>query len=73
MERLTKSQCQVVEEIRVFIEENGYSPTIRELCEILGYKSTSTVHAHLQHLRKAGLITYEATKPRTIAICRMEA
>lgn len=68
MNRLTEKDFEVMGNILAFIKENGFSPTFRELAEMLGYTSTSTVHRYLQRLQEAGLITYEATKPRTIAI-----
>lgn len=68
MNRLTGKDFEVMGNILAFIKENGFSPTFRELAEMLGYTSTSTVHRYLQRLQEAGLITYEATKPRTIAI-----
>ena len=68
MNRLTGKDLEVLGNVLAFIKDNGFSPTFRELAEMLGYNSTSTVHKYLQRLQEAGLITYEATKPRTIAI-----
>lgn len=48
------------------ISEKGYSPTIREICHSLKIKSTSTVHADINALEKAGLIKKASQKPRTI-------
>jgi|GEM_PF-1043831 len=52
MQGLTERQQQVLNAIASYIKEKGYSPTIRELAQELGFKSTSTLHAHLQRLEK---------------------
>ena len=59
---------QILECIINFIDNNGYASTIRELCEMTGLKSTSTVHTHLVRLQNDGLITFEMDKPRTIRV-----
>lgn len=46
----------------------GYPPSVREICEAVGLKSTSTVHGHLERLEKKGLIRRDPTKPRAIEI-----
>lgn len=66
--KLKGKDFEVLGNILAFIKENGFPPTVRELCGMLGYGSTSTVHRYLQRLQEAGAITYEPTKPRTIAI-----
>lgn len=66
--KLNGKDFEVLGNILAFIKDNGFSPTFRELAEMLGYNSTSTVHRYLQRLQDAGVITYEPTKPRTIAI-----
>ena len=65
---ITKSQLLVLDYIKRFIAEKGYSPTIREIMNGLGGKSPSTVHTHLKNLANAGLITYSPTKSRTIEL-----
>ena len=47
----------------------GYPPTVREICQAVHLKSTSSVHAHLATLEKLGLIERDPTKPRAIEIC----
>lgn len=59
---------EIIGHIAAFINEYGYSPSVRELCDILGYASTSTVHSHLKRLSERGLIVYEPTKPRTLRL-----
>lgn len=66
--KLNGKDFEVLAHILAFIKDNGFSPTFRELAAMTGYNSTSTVHYYLQRLQDAGLIKYEATKPRTIAI-----
>ena len=50
------------------INENGYSPSIRDICAALGIKSTSTVHMYLDKLEKKGYISKKSGKGRTIKI-----
>ena len=59
---------QILDCIINFISENGYSPTIRELCEMTGIKSTSTMHSHLLRMNNDGVITSGIDKPRTIKV-----
>lgn len=61
---------QILNCIEDYIRKNGYSPTIRELCELLGYRSTSSVHAYIRQLSDDGFLTYESSKPRTLTITR---
>ena len=65
-----ETRKQIMECIATFIDNNGYSPTIRELCELTGLKSTSTVHTHLVRLQSDGLITFEMDRPRTIRVIK---
>jgi repressor LexA len=65
--RSTK-QKDIYEFIKQYINDKGYSPSIREICKGVGLSSTSTVHGHLKRLVKKGLIKKDATKPRTIEI-----
>ena len=50
------------------IEDKGYPPSVREICEAVGLKSTSTVHGYLQRLEKKGFIKKDATKPRALKV-----
>lgn len=59
---------EILNAIISFIQSNGYSPTIRELCEITGIKSTATVHHHIQIMIDDGLITSKDYEPRTISV-----
>ena len=59
MEPLTKSQQKVFDFLREQMP-SGIPPTVREICNATGLRSTSTVHAHLKTLEKLGYITREA-------------
>ncbi|WPX08144.1 winged helix-turn-helix transcriptional regulator [Caldicellulosiruptor danielii] len=66
MQQLTERQQQILNAITNYIKEKGYPPTIRELAEMVGIKSSSTLHGHLLRLEKKGYITREKGKPRTV-------
>lgn len=68
--RLTEKQKDVYRYLVSFINKQGYSPTVRELCKITGYSSPATIHDYLKQLKKKGYITYEETKSRTIRILK---
>jgi repressor LexA len=54
--------------IKQFIEQNKYAPTVREICQGVGLKSTSTVHGYLHKLKVAGLIDFKDSCSRTMRI-----
>lgn len=66
--KITEKQMKVLEYVKDQIKKNGYAPSVREICQALGLKSTSTVHGYLARLQKKGLIQKAALKPRTIRI-----
>lgn len=66
---LTAKQQQILDYIKDEILKKGYPPTVREICETVGLKSTSSVHAHLSTLERNGYIRRDPTKPRAIEIC----
>lgn len=70
---LSKEQLTVYNAIKNFIEENGYSPTIRELCDKTGKRSTRTISEHLFKLKKYGYIDYIKGSNRTIKIVNNNA
>ncbi len=65
---LTSKQRDILEYIESHVAEKGYPPSVREICEAVGLKSTSTVHGHLQRLEKKGYIRRDQTKPRAIGV-----
>lgn len=66
--KATDKQQRVLNFVNEEIIKNGYAPTVREICEALNLRSTSTVHGYLARLEKKGLIQKNALKPRTIRV-----
>ncbi|MBR3281171.1 MAG: transcriptional repressor LexA [Clostridia bacterium] len=66
--KATDKQLRVLAYVKDQIKKNGYAPSVREICQALGLRSTSTVHGYLARLQKKGLIQKAALKPRTIRI-----
>jgi len=67
-ERSMERQKEIFEFIKSFFEENGYSPSVREICEATKLRSSSTVHSYLNKLENEGLITRSRLTPRAINI-----
>ena len=65
-EKLTDKQTQILEYIRHEILAKGYPPSIREICQAVDLKSTSSVHAQLSSLEAKGYIRRDLTKSRSI-------
>jgi len=63
-----ENQKKILDFIKSEIEQKGYPPSVREICAAVGLKSTSTVHAHLNHLEEQGLIRRDSTKPRALEV-----
>ncbi len=68
MSDLSAKQKQILEYMKAEVREKGYPPSVREICDAVGLKSTSTVHGHISRLEKKGLIRRDPTKPRAIEI-----
>ncbi len=66
--KISAKQEQILNYIKEEILSKGYPPTVREICEKVGLKSTSSVHAHLSTLENNGYIRRDPTKPRAIEI-----
>ena len=66
--KITAKQQQILDYIKEEILEKGYPPTVREICERVGLRSTSSVHSHLNTLEENGFIRRDPTKPRAIEI-----
>ena len=62
------NQMKILEFIKQEIQNKGYPPSVREICDAVGLKSTSTVHGHLTRLEKRGLIRRDSTKPRAMEV-----
>ena len=65
---LSNKQLMILEFIKEQLLAKGYTPSVREICQAVGLKSTSTVHSHLNKLEKLGYIRRDPTKPRAIEI-----
>ena len=66
--KITAKQREILEFIKSEILKKGYPPAVREICEAVHLKSTSSVHSHLETLEKNGFIRRDPTKPRAIEI-----
>lgn len=66
--KITGKQKEILEYIKDEILKRGYPPAVREICEAVRLKSTSSVHSHLETLEKNGYIRRDPTKPRAIEI-----
>ena len=66
--KITAKQEEILNYIKNEILERGFPPAVREICQAVGLKSTSSVHSHLESLEKNGYIRRDPTKPRAIEI-----
>lgn len=66
--KISNKQREILEYIKDEILKKGYPPAVREICEAVHLKSTSSVHSHLETLEKNGYIRRDPTKPRAIEI-----
>ena len=66
--KISAKQQEILEYIKETILKKGYPPSVREICEAVQLKSTSSVHSHLETLEENGYIRRDPTKPRTIEI-----
>lgn len=67
--KISAKQQEILNYIKEEILKRGYPPAVREICEAVNLKSTSSVHSHLETLEKNGYIRRDPTKPRAIEIC----
>ena len=67
-DKITAKQTEILEYIKECVLKKGYPPSVREICEAVHLKSTSSVHSHLATLGEKGYIPRDPTKPRTIEI-----
>lgn len=66
--KISDKQREILEFMKSEILNKGYPPTVRDICEAVHLKSTSSVHSHLETLEKNGYIRRDPTKPRAIEI-----
>lgn len=64
-------QSEIYEYLKRYTQNKGYPPSVREICEAVCLRSTSTVHGHLKRLEKKGLIKRDPTKPRALEIMEL--
>ena len=67
--KISRKQQEILNYLKQEILKKGYPPTVREICEKVNLKSTSSVHSHLSTLERNGYIKRDPTKPRAIEIC----
>ena len=65
---ISKKQEEILQYIKDQILQRGFPPAVREICEAVHLKSTSSVHSHLETLENNGYIRRDPTKPRAIEI-----
>ncbi|HBA64467.1 MAG TPA: transcriptional repressor LexA [Lachnospiraceae bacterium] len=66
--KISKKQSEILEYIKEQTLKRGFPPAVREICEAVNLKSTSSVHSHLETLEKNGYIRRDPTKPRAIEV-----
>ena len=65
---ISKKQQEILDYMKKAVLDRGFPPSVREICDAVQLRSTSSVHAHLEALEKHGYIRKDATKPRAIEI-----
>ena len=68
MNNISDKQQEILDYVKQFTLQKGYPPTVREICEKVNLKSTSSVHSHLASLENKGYIRRDPSKPRAIEI-----
>ena len=66
--KITAKQREILDYLKQQVLLRGYPPSVREICEAVNLKSTSSVHAHLETLERNGYIRKDPTKPRAIEV-----
>ncbi len=70
MAKITEKDFEIMDFIHGYIEENGFPPTVREICAAVGLTSTATVHARLKKLEREGYIVHESSKNRSMRLVK---
>ena len=68
MAKITEKDYEIMDFIYECITENGFPPTVREICRAVGLNSTATVHARLQKLEREGYIVHDSSKNRSMRL-----
>jgi SOS-response transcriptional repressor LexA len=72
MQTLTDKQQKVLDIINEYISSFGYPPSFRDIGERAHLASSSTVHRHLENLKKKGYVSWEPTQPRTLTVIKCD-
>lgn len=67
---MTSREQQIYTAIRDYMAEKGYPPSIREIGNLVGLSSSSSVHFYLQRIKRKGYITFEPNQPRTLRVIK---
>ncbi|OPJ63662.1 transcriptional repressor LexA [Clostridium chromiireducens] len=68
MREIMTKQSEIYEYLKTYTENKGYPPSIREICEAVSLRSTSTVYSHLKRLERKGMVKRDPSKPRALEI-----
>lgn len=66
-----RKELEIYEFLKEYTEEKGYPPSVRDICEAVSLKSTSTVHRYLKQLERKGFIKRDPSKPRALEIAEL--
>ena len=72
MASLTEKDYEILDFIKEELIENGFPPSVREICDKVGLKSTATIHARLRKLEEHGMILRDSSKNRSIKVIGLE-
>ena len=70
MKKLSAKRTQILDFIMKYSYDNGFPPSIREICEAVGLKSPSTVHSHIRILKEAGYLDDNGGKTRSLTLTK---
>ncbi len=73
MKKMSTMRRKILDFITLSTEQNGYPPTVREICEAVGLRSPSTVHSHLKILQESGFLEKDDRKTRAISVAQEHA
>ena len=68
MNKLSPMRQRILDYVTAFTRENGYPPTVREICDAVGLRSPSTVHSHLKILQEGGYLEKDDRKTRALSV-----
>ena len=68
MNQLSPMRQRILDYVTAFTRENGYPPTVREICDAVGLRSPSTVHSHLKILQEGGFLEKSDHKTRALSV-----